>query len=528
MPSNAVQHETTGAERLRQIVSILNKHNVIKGMTPEKLCAILQELGPTFVKLGQIMSMRPDMIPLAYCEELQKLRANVTPMPADEVRRVVEGSLHMPLEEAFSAFDFTSLGSASIAQVHKASLPDGRRVVVKVQREGIHDKMASDIGLLRKAARILKLTPTGETIDFCQVLEEMWVVSKEEMNFTTEACNLEEFARLNSDIQYVACPRVYRTSSTEQVLVMEQIEGVPIDQTERLKADGYDMDEIGHKLCVNYMKQVLDDGFFHADPHPGNLLIRGGQIVWLDLGMVGRLSKKDQQAFRKAASAAVARDTGGMVDAVLTIGKHTHPIDREALYADVDTMLAEYMEKDLSAIDLASTIEQVLELAKKHKISMPSGVTMLGRGITTIEGLIADICPAINIMEILSQRFAGEAVSDIDLKKTLMESSQMLGESARKSLGIPALISDTLRAAHKGELKLRVEQLTAQQTERAHEKRVRLACQTALICCGLLSSGLMSLAPAGENLWLGLNPPALIGFALTFVYAAWIFRKRKE
>lgn len=492
-----MSNELSGGARLKQIIEILNKHNVIAGMTPEKLCLIIEDLGPTFVKLGQIMSMRPDMIPAKYCEELQKLRTNAAPMAPDEVRRVVEGSLQMPLEQAFPSFDFAPLGSASIAQAHKAVLPTGEHVVVKVQREGIHDRMKSDIALLRKAAGVLKYTPTGETVDFGMVLDEMWVVSQEEMNFITEAHNIEEFHRLNADITYVACPAVYRELCTGQLLVME---------------------EIAKKLCTNYLKQVLDDGFFHADPHPGNLLIRDGQIVWIDLGMVGRLSAKDQAVFKKAAAAAVGRDTGAMVEAVLQVGKHTRPIDREALYADVDAMLSQYLEMSLADMDLGQMAQQVLELAKKHHISMPPGVTMVARGMLTIEGVLADVCPSVNITQLLGQRFASETFRDIDWKKTAALDLKALYESAQKSLSIPALLSDTLRAAQKGELKIRMEQTRAPEQERTHERHLRGARNAALLCVGFSGSCLMCLSGITPTL-LGLPWVAAAGFAGTAALA---------
>ena len=521
-------NEVSSVERLKQIVGILNKHNVIMGMTPEKLCAIIEDLGPTFVKLGQIMSMRPDMIPAKYCEELQKLRTDATPMPPDEVRRVVEGSLQKPLETAFPTFDFTPLGSASIAQAHKAVLPTGEHVVVKVQREGIHDKMQSDIALLRKASGILKLTPTGETIDFGMVLDEMWVVSQEEMNFTTEAANIEEFHRLNADVTYVACPTVYREYCTRQLLVMEEIDGFKIDDLDALRKNGYDMEEITRKLCVNYMKQVLDDGFFHADPHPGNIFIRDGQIVWIDLGMVGHLSAKDQSAFKKAVSAAVSRDAGGMMDAVLQIGKHSKPIDREKLFADVDAMLNEYLDMDIASMDLGQMVQQVLELAKKYRISMPPGVTMLGRGLMTIEGVVADICPTVNLMELMSQRFANETFRNIDWKKTAALDARALYESAQKSLSIPSLLSDTLRAAQKGEFKLRIEQMRGAEDKRAHDERARKQRATIVLCAGFVGSSLMTLSAVEPRL-LGVPWIALAGFALTAVAAAlsWLGKEKK-
>lgn len=512
-------NEVSGGERLKQIIEILNKHSVITGMTPEKLCAIIEELGPTFVKLGQIMSMRPDMIPAKYCEELQKLRTNAAPMEPQEVRRVVEGSLQMPLEKAFPVFDFTPLGSASIAQAHKATLATGERVVVKVQREGIHDKMKSDIALLRKGANILKYTPTGETVDFNMVLDEMWVVSQEEMNFITEARNIEEFHRLNADVSYVACPAVYREHCTAQILVMEEIDGIKIDNIEELKKEGYDPEEIAGKLCTNYMKQILDDGFFHADPHPGNIFIRDGKIVWIDLGMVGRLSSSDQAVFKKAATAAVARDTGGMVEAILRLGKHTKPINREALYADVDEMLSEYIEMSLADMDIGRIAQQVMELAKKHRISMPSGVTMLSRGVMTIEGVLADVCPSVNMMDLLSQRFASDAFKNIDWKKTAALDAKAIYESLQKSLSIPALLSDTLRAAQKGELKIRIEQTPSPEQERAHERRAAGTRYTALICAGFVGSGLMCLSAVKPTL-LGVPWIALAGFAATAAVAA--------
>lgn len=520
--------EVSSGARLRQIVDILKKHNVIAGMTPEKLCSILEDLGPTFVKLGQIMSMRPDMIPMEYCEELQKLRTNAMPMPPDEVRRVVEGALQLPLERAFPSFDFTPLGSASIAQAHKAVLPTGEHVVVKVQREGIHDKMESDIALLRKAADVLKYTPSGETIDFNMMLDEMWVVSQEEMNFITEARNIEEFHRLNADIAYVACPKVYRELCTGQLLVMEEIDGIKIDNLEALEKSGYDNEEIAKKLCVNYFKQIFDDGFFHADPHPGNILIRDGQIVWIDLGMIGRLSVKDQEVFKKAAMAAISKNTSEMVEAVLRIGKHTKPINREELFADVDEMLNEYMDVSLEDMDLGRMAQQFMDLGKKHRISMPSGVTMLGRGLMTIQGVVADVCPSISLMGLLGQHVADETFKNIDWKKTLAFSLKTVHESAHKSLSIPALLTDTLRAIEKGEFKMRVEQTRSPEQERSHERHIMQAANTAILCAGVLGSSLMCLANIEPRV-AGVPWIAVAGFVATGGYGLWqYFIARKE
>ena len=282
--------------RLREILGVLARHNLAGGMTPEKLRSIVEDLGPTFVKLGQIMSMRRDMLPEAYCRELEKLRAEVRPLAFEEVRGVVETEYGVSLRSVFDVFDETPIGSASIAQVHAARLKNGAPVVVKVQRPGIRDTMARDIALLRRAAGHLGgIGGLGSVVDFRMVLDEMWVVAQQEMDFLIEAQHAEKFRRLNEEIAYVTCPRVERRFTTSRVLVMEYIDGIPIDAHEALEQAGYDRAEIGTKLAENYVKQVLEDAFFHADPHPGNLRVRGGKIVWLDLGMMGRLTEKDRR-----------------------------------------------------------------------------------------------------------------------------------------------------------------------------------------------------------------------------------------
>ncbi len=503
-----------GAGRLIAIMGVLQKHNIISGLTPEKLRLILEDLGPTFVKLGQILSMRLDLLPQTYCDELQKLRSSVAPMTMDEVVRVIEASLGKPVEDVFPTIDPTPLGSASIAQVHHATLPDGTQVVVKVQRAGIREVMSSDIVLLRKAAKLLKLTPTGDMVDFSMVLEEMWTVSQQEMDFINEAANAEEFRSLNEAVAYVSCPAIYRELSTRQVLVMEAIDGIRIDQVEALTAEKYDMEEISRKLCLNYMKQVLDDGFFHADPHPGNLLIRDGQIIWIDLGMMGRLSPRDQKLFQKGLSAAVSGDIGALTDMVLTISHHTTPVKRDALYADVDTLVSQYLQLDIGAMNLSDLMQQVMEVAGKHGLALPPGLSLLARGVSTLEGLLADISPDVNLMEVLSQRFARDALKDTDIRKILLHNGKAIYESIQKSMSTPALVNDALRAALKGDIKIRVEDpaAAAEAQERAREaEKMR---STLLCAAGLIASAMLSLSGAQPK-WWGLAWPSVVGFAIT-------------
>ncbi len=505
------------AGRFFQIVGILQKHKVVLGVTPEKLRAVLEDLGPTFVKLGQLLSIRLDLLPQDFCTELQKLRSEVKPMPMDEVARVVEASLGMPLHEAFPVFEREPLGSASIAQAHAAALPDGRRVVVKVQREGIYDRMASDIALLRKAVKPIQWVGSANTIDLDMVLSELWNVSQQEMDFLIEADNAEEFIRLNLGEDGIGCPQPYRELSTRQVLVMEEIDGVQIDDLETLKQEGYNVADLCLKLCNNFMKQVLDDGFFHADPHPGNLRVRSGQIVFLDLGMVGRLSARDQAAFEKALAGVAARDASAVTEAVLAITRPTAPVDRRALHDDVKAMLDEYLEMDIGRMNISNIVQEYLRIARTHGLKLPQGVTLLGRGLSTLEGVVADISPETNLLEIVAQRFARKKFKDIDWKELLSKNAQAVYESVQKSLSTPALINDTLRTALGGELTVRVE--TAPSAAQCREEKRRAArLNRSIVFTGLFAGSCLLTLSGVAPRFLGLPWVAAAGFGAAGLY----------
>ena len=219
----------TYKERLKEITAVLHKHAITRGVSPEKLRLILTDLGPTFIKLGQIMSMRSDILPKRYCDELMKLCSDVAPMPFAEVEEVLREAFGCPWQEEFQEIQEKPLGSASIAQVHRAVLKTGEEVVIKVQRKGIYEIMARDIGLMKKAVKLLPPVSIKEAVDLNLVLEELWRVTQEEMNFLTEAANMEEFSRKNKKVAFVKTPILYREYTTASVLVMEYIAGIPID-----------------------------------------------------------------------------------------------------------------------------------------------------------------------------------------------------------------------------------------------------------------------------------------------------------
>ncbi len=518
--------------RLKEILQVLARHDIVKGMTPEKLRNIVEDLGPTFVKLGQIMSMRQDMLPAAYCRELSKLRTEVSPMPFDEVRQVIEEEYDTRLERVFASFDRQPLGAASIAQAHAAVLRDGSPVVVKVQRQGIRDVMARDIQLLRKAARILKAASSaGNALDFGVILNEMWAVAQQEMDFLIEARNAGEFYKLNQDVAYVTCPQIHSQVTTSRVLVMEYIEGFDLDRPDILTDNGYDLEEIGLKLADNYVKQIIDDGFFHADPHPGNLRIREGQIVFLDLGMMGRLSQRDKNLFRQAVRAIAEHNVNALKDVLLTLGVHNGRINHTRLYGDIEDLLTQYGSMGLADMDLGRMLEEFLGLANSHGISMPEGVTMLTRGMLTIQGVLASLAPELNLVQIMANRMLGEAARDFDLLAELKDGGKTLVASGRKAVALPAQLSDLLGMTIKGQTKVNLE-LTGSDEPLAQVDRMVNKLVLALLSAALLVGSSLICTTDMKPKLLGIPMLGAFGFFIALILMGYLlvdtFRKKRR
>lgn len=518
--------ENPTRQRLKEMLEIMARHGVVKGLTPEKLRLILEDLGPTYVKLGQIMSMRTDILPERYCLELTKLRADVRAFPFEQVKAVIEKQYEKPVEEIFSFLDEKPLGSASIAQVHRATLLDGTDVVIKVQRPGIRETMSRDIRLMQKAVGLLHFVsgPAGDVIDLKAVLGEMWNVAQQEMDFLVEADHIREFAKCNADIAYIGWPQVVWKLTTPQLLVMEYIEGYSLDDGKALEQHGYDMEEIGIKLAQNYVKQILDDAFFHADPHPGNIRVRGGKIVWLDLGMMGRLSPRDQALFRRAVKAIVTSDVYELKTILLTLGSHNGRINHTRLYTDIDDMLTKYGSMELGSMDLGKVVTELTTLAADHNISMPAEITMLGRGVVTIEGVLSRACPQVNFIQIMANHLSGNLAEEFDLKREVRHAGRSFLATSRKSLDIPAQISDALKMAIKGQGKLNLEITGSEEPLGQLDKMVNKIVVGIITAALLIGSSLICTTQMQPQI-LGIPFLGILGYCASMVMLIWLFVK---
>lgn len=474
------------AARLREMVEVLRARDIVHGITPEKLRLILEDLGPTFVKLGQIMSMRPDFLPQEYCDELMKLQTEANPLPFSVIEKVIEQEYQRRWTRIFRSIDEGALGSASIAQVHRAVLLNGEKVVIKVQRPGVHDVMSKDIVLLKRAAGILKiLGPAQDVVDFSMVLDELWAIAKQEMDFVMEANHIEEFRHANQDADFVSCPKVYRHLTTQHVLVMEYVDGIQIDDVAGLKAAGIDARRIGERLGENYVKQIVEDGYFHADPHPGNIWVRGGKIVWLDLGMMGRLSNKDRAAIRKAIFALAQHDVFEMKAAVLSLGVPQERIDHARLYQDIDALIAQYGDLDFRSLKMGILSRQIMNVLRSHHIAIAPGISMFCRGVMTIEGVMRLVCPEVSFVEILARSMELSFAKGFNWREEAGKAKREGYILLRKSLQLPEQISDILKMTLSGQTKVNLE-LTG-----ADEPLARLNKMINKLIIALLSAALL-------------------------------------
>ena len=266
-------------KRLKEIISVAMKYGFKNGIkNPKELRLALEELGPSFVKIGQLLSTRVDILPIEYINEFQKLQDDVSPEKFSIMKEVIEFELKDTIDEIFLDFKKTPIASASLSEVYLAKLKTGEKVVVKVQRPYVKEKMLSDIQILKKLAPFVNFTATGEFVDMKKVVDELSKATEKELNFIEEMNNIIKFTENNLDVKFITVPKVYEEYCTSKVLVMDYISGIKIDNVNKLTESGYDVNDIATKITYNYFKQVFEDGFFHADPHPGNILISDNTI----------------------------------------------------------------------------------------------------------------------------------------------------------------------------------------------------------------------------------------------------------
>lgn len=515
----------TRRARMHEILRIVRKHKLMNSVTPEEFRAMLEDLGPSFVKIGQTLSTRSEILPRAYCDELAKLQAECDPLPFEDMLAALDAELGRDRrQELFVSVDPTPLGSASLAQVHRARLRSGEEVAIKIQRPGVKETMALDIDIMRILARhASKIMKDDQFVDLREVVEEMWATFLEETDFRREAENLEEFARLNADCRFVSSPKVYIDLCTEYVLVMEYVDGIPISDAQRLVACGYDLEEIGVKLLDNYATQILDHGFFHADPHPGNLIIRGGQIVYIDLGIMGRLSTRDRAGFGDIIKAVGVKDSAGLKEALIryAVQKDNAAIDHTRFLADLDDLLADYGSIDIDQIDIGAMLNDIMALTRACRVTLPTSVTTVARGIVAAEGTVGPYIGNQNIVSIINDHVQRSADKRDVLAKAIEDLAISLRKSGAGALDAANYSGEALKMLTRGQLKMNMD-LMGSDIPFRKLSRIFTRITLALIVAGLfIGSSLLSLSSMEPRV-LGVPALASIGYFSAFLMSVWI------
>jgi ubiquinone biosynthesis protein len=515
--------------RSAEILGVFAKHNFYAtGLTPEELRLTLEDLGPTYVKIGQIMSSRVDLLPESYCKELEKLRQNVKELDPVLARAVIEQETGKKIEEIYKEFRDKPLGSASIGQAHYAVLLDGTPVVTKVQRPLIADMMRQDFILLKKIASIFNVVMEGadnaeDQLDLLSVIEEFEKVTEEELDCRVEAANTKFFMEnCIEDETKVTCPTVYDDLTTERIFTMSFVDGYSISKKDRVIEDGYSVEEIGTNIINNYVHQILDVGVFHADPHQGNIMITHGIPCWIDFGMLGRITEGDINIIQSIVLALLEGDVETIANAIMSMGAASPKTNRDRLIEDIDVFLDRYMTvTSISDLDVSVLFEEICALAEKHHITMPGKFTMLVRSLTTIEGVIEQFCPELNLFELLSNKIMERAKKSFDLEQEIINTGKEMLEIGKKTAKIPVLASDLLKSAARGRMKMNMELTGYEELLVKGADMVRnivlafFACVLFIGSCFLCSADLTPKAPGGV--------PVLAAIGLVFSVSLAIF-----
>ena len=362
----------------------------------------LGELGPTFIKLGQVLSTRPDLVGIRLADELRHLQTDVPADSPELVRRTLEAELGRPVDELFLEFDPVPMASASIGQVHRAKLRSGEQVVVKVQHAGIERKIEVDLDILSGLAMLAEMSAEFQNYHPRAVAAEFQRALRRELDFGRELRHMQQFAKDFAGNPKVHIPRPYPELSTGRVLTMELIDGIKLEETERLARAGIDLPEVARHGARLFLEMIFTNGFYHADPHPGNVLLLDGNVIGLlDFGMVGRLDERLHEQIGEMLLAVGNQDAEHLTALIIRVGKVPPELDRATLSLDITDFISHYSAQSLESFDLSGALSEMVELIRRYRISLPARLAMLIKVLITLEGTSRLLNPRFNLLELM-------------------------------------------------------------------------------------------------------------------------------
>ncbi len=535
--------------RLRQIVTILirhgfghlierlNLHSILsparrvfgvkrkerKASPAYRIRLALQELGTTFIKFGQVVSSRPDLIPADFYEELSKLQDSVPAFSFKQVKDIIEKELGKPIGELFSSFSETPSASASIAQVHKARLKSGEEVVVKVERPGIRESILADIAILRQLARLAeRYIPEARTYNPTGVVNEFSYIIQQELDFTVEASHADRFRRDFKGNTTVFIPKIFWDLTTSYVLTMEEVRGIKINDFEALDMAGFDRRKLALDGVNLFFRQIFDHGFFHADPHPGNIFVlKDGRLAFVDFGIVGRVSGSMLTSIAKIFVAMVNRDTDAIVQGYLSISVPGKDIDIHGFQREVEGLLDRYYNVPLRHIKAEEFLNKMIQLSQTHQLTLPQDFVLLGKTMFIMGGLGKELYPEFNILE-AAEPFARKLMLKRFDPKEIASSLCKTGEEAISLFtAFPGQWRQILGKLSRGEMKMEFEHKGLNNFIVELDRASNRLAFSLIIAAIIVSSSLIIRIDKGPKLF---DYPALgiVGYILAGVLGLWL------
>jgi len=369
---------------------------------PERIRQALEELGPTFVKLGQMLSIRPEILPPDYLKEMQKLQDQVPPFPEQEAQDILEDEFDRPVEDVFSKFQKEPHAAASLAQVHRATLKSGEEVIVKIQRPNIRSKINSDLDILKNLAQVVSKRISRELIyEPSEIIDEFQSWIKKELDFVQEARNIDRFKNHFQDNPGVRIPQVYWDFCSSKVVTMEYIDGIGIADVEKIEKAGLDRKEIARKGAEITLKQIFEYGFFHGDPHPGNLFVLEDNVIApMDFGLVGNLDRELRNSLAQLMSGFVHKNIDRIVRVLYNMGVINSKLDEGALKLDISELIERYYQLEIRHVNVNQIMEDVTRLVTKYKIKLPKNLFLMTKAMSLMESIARQLDPKFNMVKV--------------------------------------------------------------------------------------------------------------------------------
>ncbi len=487
-----------------------------------RLRLAMEELGPTAIKLGQALSSRADIVPLDIAQEMRKLQDEVPPVPFEQAREVVEEQLGSELETLFEEFDETPVASASLSQVHRAVLPSGETVAVKVRRPEIVEQVETDLEILVWAARRAEQYSQWCRINNVAALaDELAHQLRQELNFLAEASNTEDLRTNLQDDDRAVVPEVHWSLTRGGVLTLEWIEGIKVDQGEKLRAVGVDGRQVARDLAELMLRQIFEDGYFHADPHPGNVhVLPDGRIAFLDCGNAGYMSKRMRDAFIRLLLAVLEGDGTAICDHMIGIGVITDETNLQELQADVERLLGRYGRAKTSQGMLTEMLDQMMVQTLKHRIRMPASFPQLVRALVVTEGVCLEVDPDFDFREAADKTaevVMRQWLSPLHLAEQLMDAVRQL---QRYGMQLPRQVSHVLSQALAGGLKTKIEYVGLERPMHRVDVMVNRLAFALVVAAIIVSSAVMFSSEAVTQL-IGV-PLSVAYVVLGVLMAGWL------